>query len=112
MPANPPVRGRSRIIKCKVGKSKKENVFESLLRKRQKTEKASTNTSKQKVLETSVMSDKDFDILENGSLLTDVQMNAANLIMRAQFMHIEGFQDKILGSKLQFDIRRGKFCQI
>ncbi len=113
LPPNPPVRGRSRIRKRKTVRPDKENLYESVMRKRKRTEEASRKNSRvKKVLGNSNTSNTELEILRGGQMLTDVHMNAANNLMRKQFSHIEGFQDTLLGSNLQFDVCCGKFCQI
>ena len=46
------------------------------------------------------MSDK--ESLDVNMDLTDNVINAAHLLLREQYPHIEGLQDKILGQKLLF----------
>ena len=58
------------------------------------------------------LSDNDLNTLRSYAMLSDVHINAANKLLRSQYPHIQGLQDPILGSKLQFDICRDKFCQI
>lgn len=44
-----------------------------------------------------------FDILKQpNQMLTDTEINAAQILLKKQFPNIPGLQDTVLGSKLQF----------
>lgn len=48
----------------------------------------------------------------NGKGSTDVHMSAVNKLLHGQFPDMDGLNDTVLGSKLQFPVSRNIFCQI
>ncbi len=114
LPRDPPIRGRSRITKHKAKRiDGKENIFESIMRKRQRSEHPS---KKAKLVAPEIenvnLSSDNMEIIRKGYMLNDQHMEVASRLLRTQVPHIEGMQDTILGSRLQFDVCHGKFCQI
>lgn len=53
-----------------------------------------------------------FDAIMAGQMLSDVAVNAAQVILRQQFPHIQGMQDTLLGSTLTFNVIPHEIIQI
>lgn len=53
-----------------------------------------------------------FDAIMAGAMLSDVEVNAAQVILKIQFPHIPGMQDTLLGSTLAFNVITNEFIQI
>lgn len=53
-----------------------------------------------------------FDTIMNGELLTDLEVNAAQVLLQRQFPHVQGMQDTLLGSTLMFNIIAKEMLQI
>ncbi|XP_033121366.1 uncharacterized protein LOC117120449 [Anneissia japonica] len=106
LPKTPPARGRSCSKKPKIHKAKKENVFQSrqrFIERKKKVMKKNTTTNTVSALA---------DLKNPSVMLDDKHINIANTILLANFPDMNGLQDPVLGSKLHFNVLRGKFIQI
>jgi len=99
LPATPPVRGRA--------------CYKKPTKKRLQLNCKGPAAKKQKVATTAWITDsKDLSDIENGSCLNDRHMFAVSSLLQQQFSNVQGLCDCVLGSKLQFPVCTGPFCQI
>ena len=103
LPTAPPVRGKPKV---KRSEKNRENVFQSRQRKMCKG-KINKSGHTQFSLNNSEIGE-----IQNGGMLNDKHIKAALDLIKEMNPSIEGLQDPILGSKLQFDVSKGKFIQI
>ena len=106
-PMSPPVRGRCKVKK---GKPVRENSFKSRLRlldrKGRKACKASTKD------DAGILTNEEMMIIADGKNLWDSHMYAASSMLKQDYPQIQGLQSTLLGTKLHFDIGKGKFVQV
>lgn len=116
LPTTPPIRGRPRVTKAKhanTNQTTKENLFQSMLRHRERrANQAKPRTPLSLQTTAANVSEDDLDTVRKGGMLTDSHMTAAMTVLKKQCPLIDGLQETMLGSKLQFDIPRQHFVQV
>ena len=86
-------------------KSGKENIFQSRIRKPK-------NTFSKDKKKDNIGADLGLEEITNGSMLKDIHIGRSMELIKTQHSELQGLQDPILGSKLQFNVCKQNFIQV